>query len=362
MRSFGPKSASRLVASEKGANSMDVARCVRVFSTPMNDDLVTKRSAAIDSLASEYAKLREISRILAISSDLLAVFDRESSISEQLAEQVEAAIKEQSVSFVRDGCNLEVAVCALAAAVKLVEDGTRARSGWRVSDVLAVALWSGASYVSACERPKLEELRDYAIKVARNQVLRIGLEARKRRKVPQFSSFPEEEDFEATRDAFKKATSAIDALTNNAALDREEIDLLWWAVGGVSETLGKPFPSLPLPVRTVVAGVELGSMMRRLPTQSHRNLAFRGVEDSQTLSLPSLLNALGESRSIIADSVSQEPLIEDAPRIFPLLWALRHNKSSDSAGGRQRSLVEWGSRALLERATLRINYKGLQRI
>ena len=343
---------------------MDVARWVRVFSTQMNDDLVTKRSAAIDKLANEYTKLREISRILAISSDLLAVFDRESSISsisEQLAEQVEAAIKEQSVSFVRDGRDLEVSVCALAAAVKLVEHGTRAHSGWRVSDVLAVALWSGASFVSPCEEPKLEELRNCTIKVARDRVLRIGLEDRKRQKVSQFGSFPEEEDSEATRDAFKAATSAIDALTNNAALDREEIDLLWWAIGGASETLGQPFSSLSLPVRTVVAGVELGSMMRGLPTQSHRNLAFRGVEDSQTLSLPSLLDALGESRSIIAGSVNQEPLIEGAPRIFPLLWALRHNKPSDSAGDRQRSLVEWGSRALLERAILRINYKGLQR-
>lgn len=341
---------------------MDVARWVRVFSNQMNDDLVTKRSAAIDKLASEYAKRRDISRVFGISSDLLAVFDRESSISEELAEQVEGAIKEQSVSFVRDGRNLEVSVCALAAAIKLVEDGTRARNGWRVSDALAVALWSGASYLSACEEPKLEELRDYAITVARNRVLGTGLHARKRQKVPPFSAFPEEEDFEATRDAFKKATSAIDALTNNAALDREEIDLLWWAVGGASETVGKPFSSLPLPVRAVVAGVELGSMMRRLPTQSHRNLAFRGVENSQKLSLPSLLEALGESRSIIANSVCQEPLIEVAPRIFPLLWALCHNESSDSAGGQQRSLIEWGSRALLERATLRINYKGLQRI
>ena len=341
---------------------MDVARWVRVFSTQVNDELVTKRSDAIDKLASEYAKRREIPRTLALSSDLLAVFDRESSISEELAEQVEGAIKEQSVSFVRDGRALEVSVCALAAAIKLVDDGTRARSGWRVSDVLAFALWSGASYVSACEDPKLEELRKYAVEAARNRVLRIGTECRRRQKIPQFSSFPDEEDFESTKAAFKKATSAIHALTNNAALDREEIDLLWWAVGGASETLGKPFSSLPLPVRTVVAGVELGSMMRRLPTQSHRNLAFRGIEDSETLSLQGLLNALGESRSVIADSVSQEPLIEDAPRIFPLLWALRHNKSSDGAGGRQRSLVEWGSRALLERATLRINYKELQRI
>ena len=146
---------------------MDVARWVRVFSTQMNDEFVTKRSAAIDKLANEYAKLREISSILAVSSDLLAVFDRDSSISEQLAEQVEEAIKEQSVSFVRDGCDLEVSVCALAAAVQLAEHGTRARSGWRVSDVFAVALWSGASFVSRCKEPKLEELRNYTIEAAR---------------------------------------------------------------------------------------------------------------------------------------------------------------------------------------------------
>ena len=76
----------------------------------------------------------------------------------------------------------------------------------------------------------------------------------------------------------------------------------------------------------------------------------RGLDKADPVSLPSLLEVLGEDRLVIADSFKEESLIDDAPLVFPLLSAIRSGKGTGLAANLPRSLSEWGARALLERA------------
>ena len=191
-----------------------------------------------------------------------------------LAIQVENAIKKYSPSFVRDDRGLEMGVCAAMAVVQLFNSSSRrkARDGLTASDVLAVALWSAASFLPPCNEPKLEKFRVLAVDAARNCILNTSLETRARRDVPALGSFGGKG---TTCEEFEQAIApTVDALRINAALDREEIDLLWWVLGGTSEILGQSLLSLSPEVRVVVTGVEMGALMRALPTQSHRNLAL----------------------------------------------------------------------------------------
>ena len=334
---------------------MDIAKCVRIFEPEPDDDFVVKREAAITELRTQFLKKRTMSDLMAIGSEVCEVFHDSPSIPDVLANQVETAIKKHSASFVRDGRDLEMGVCAVAAIVQSISSSRKKWADWSIVDVLAVALWSALSFVSARNAPKLEAFRRLAIDAARNRILNTSLETRARRKVPEVGAFG---DDQTTPEAFASAvTPTINALQMNAALDREEIDILWWVLGGVSEIFDRPLQSLSPEVRAVTAGVEIGALMRALPTQSHRNLALRGLEETDPLSLSKLLAALGEDRLKIAGSFEDEALIDKAPLVFPLLSAIRSGEGAGLGADSPRSLSEWGARALLERAILRIQYK-----
>ena len=334
---------------------MDIAKCVRIFEPEPDDDFVTKRVAAIKDLRTAFLKKRNISELMAIGSGVCEVFRDPPLILDALAPQVEAAIKKYSASFVRDGRDLEIWVCAAAAVVQAVEISTKVQNGLSVSDVLAVALWSAVSFLPSCNAPKLEEFRALAVDAARNRILNTSLETRARRDVPALGAFGGED---TDPESFASAVApTIDALQINAALDREEIDLLWWVLGGASEIFGRPLQLLSQEARAVTTGVEIGALMRALPTQSHRNLALRGLEEAGPLPLPQLLAALGEDRLVVASSFKDESLIDDAPLVFPLLSAVRSGEGTGPGADLPRSLSEWGARALLERAVLRIQYK-----
>ena len=342
------------------AKQMDIAKIARIFEPDPDDDLVSKREIAIRNLGTQFSKDKNVTALMVIGSEVCEAFRDSPSMSDALATKVEAAIKKQSASFVKDGRDLEMGVCAAAAVVQCINSDAKARDGWLVSDVLAVALWSALSFLPACKAPKLEEFRVLAIEAARDRILNTGLETRARHNVPTFGAFEAEE---ITSETFSSVTTpTIDALRINAALDREEIDLLWWVLGGVSNIFDRPLQSLSPEVRAVTTGVEIGALMRALPTQNHRNLALRGIDETDPLSLPKLLAALGEDRLVVATSFKDESLIDSAPLVFSLLSAIRSGEGAGLGANLPRSLPEWAARALLERAVLRIQYEGRRKL
>ena len=336
---------------------MDIAKCVRIFEPQPDDDFVSKRESAIKGLRTQFLRNQSISKLMEIGNSACEVFRELPAIPDILAIQVETAIKKSSPSFVRDDCDLEMGVCAAMAVVQSFNSSSRKklRDGLSASDVLAVAIWSAASFLPTCNMRKLEEFRLFAVEAARDHILKIGFKTRDRHNVPDLGSFDDEE---ITCEDFKQATApTVDALRINAALDREEIDLLWWVLSGRSEILGQRLLLLSPAVCTVTTGVEIGALMRTLPTQSHRNLVLQGLDKDDKVSLPSLLDALGKDRLVIAASFKDESLIDDAPLVFPLLSAIRSGEGTGLGADLPRSLSEWGARALLERAVLRIQHK-----
>ena len=336
---------------------MDIAKYIRIFKLEPSDDFVTKRKSAIRNLRIRFLSNKSISKLMAIGSDVCEVFCESPAMPDTLATQVETAIKKSSPSFVRDDRDLEMGVCAAMAVVQSFNSSSskKVRDHLLASDVLAVALWSAASFLPPCNAPELEEFRVLAVEAARNRILNASLETRVRHDVPTLGSFGGEE---TTCEEFEQAIApTVNALRINAALDREEIDLLWWVLSGRSEILGQRLLSLSPAVRAVTTGVEIGALMRVLPTQSHRNLVLQGLDGTDWVSLSSLLDALGKDRLVIATSFKDESLIDDALLVFPLLSAIRSGKDTGSGADLPRSLSEWGARALLERAVLRIQHK-----
>ena len=248
----------------------------------------------------------------------------------------------------------------MVAVVHAIEGGGRVSEGWAAADALATALWSGASFLPANPDPKLEELRSQAIAAAQQRILESSVDTRNRHKVPDFGQIGGE-----TLDAaaFRAATAGtIDALRYNAALDREELDILWCVLAATSTVLEKPLASLSPASRAIATGIELGALLRGLPGQSHRNLSVRSVEEAEPLSLGGVVDALGDDRPALAASFGSEPLVDNAASVFPLLNAIRAGSGASAGAEVRRPLREWCARALLERAVLRVQYPEHRRV
>ena len=330
---------------------MDIAKCVRIFEPDPDEDFITERRAAIKELGTRLSRRRNISDLIAIGNGIYGVFRDPSSIPDTLATQIEDAIKKKNASFVRDGHDLELGVCTTAAVVQSISSSKNIGKGWSALDVLAAALWSALSFLPTCNAPKLEALRKPAVDAARARILRTSSAARTRHDVPAPEAF---DGKEPNQEDFADAVQTIKGLQINAALDREEISVLRWVLDSVSEIFDQPLQSLSPEARAVTAGVEIGALMQAAPTQSHRNYALLDLEEKDPLSLPKLLVALGEDRVKIAASFKDEALIDEAPLVFPLLSAVLSGQAIGPGADLPRSLSEWGARALLERALLRV--------
>ena len=315
---------------------MDVARFVRIFEPDPSDDFVAKRTAAIRQLKTYFLKQRNVGNLMSLASETFGVFQNPHVVPETYAVAIEAAIKKQSESFVRDGRDLEMSVCAMIAIVQAIQSSGKASEGWTVADVLATAVWSGASFLPANPEPKLEEFRSQTVHAAKQRILASSLDTRVRHNVPEFGPFGDEQH---GAEAFGGATGAtIDALRYNAALDREELDMLWWVLGDTSNVLEKPLASLSPETRAIASGIELGALLRALPGQSHRNLCARGVGETEPMTLPGVLEALGDDRTALAASFANEVLVDEAGSVFPLLNGIRAGSSTLCAA------LKWGGR------------------
>ena len=140
----------------------------------------------------------------------------------------------------------------------------------------------------------------------------------------------------------------ISAMRENAVLDREELDFMWWLLSGRSELLDEPLDSLPGAVRAVAAGLDGALKLRRLPADAHRNIVLRNIENGEPLSLMELIELLGERRTKLATNFGSIKADESA--VFPLMAAIKTGSTDACASEEKRTAWEWGGRALLEGA------------
>src|SRR3546814_16981251 len=123
---------------------------------------------------------------------------------------------------------------------------------------------------------------------AREFTLFTATSARQRLTVPDVSfAIPPEINVASLGEIVKTdANASIEALRANAAIDREEIDLLWWVVADWSELLGRRFSPAENPAAPAVAsGLEAGRMLRRIPADAHRHPVLRHVCKTDPLNL-----------------------------------------------------------------------------
>lgn len=334
-----------------------MAKYSRIFWANPADEDVAKRNRAIAGIQ---AWLKGLNSAAAVDvAAVLANAIAGDSLPTSLTAPVEAAIvKAGSEAFVSEGEELQICVCALVAALELIKEESHDPTGWSAADALAAGLWSALAFQLPLRHEPLELLRQEALSGSRARVMKSAELSRRRASVPEIGLLTIPESAPAgsrANAAFKRATEPmVKALKDNAELDREELEFLWWALSDWSDTLELPLGSLGTTARAVVCGIDGGFKLRRLPATGHRNVVLRGIPAGEETTLIEVREAIKPVQEALA---SRLPLdrVSRALSVYPLLSSLTDRGHPRNCDEIRLSARDWGARAMLETAILRMN-------
>jgi uncharacterized protein YfcZ (UPF0381/DUF406 family) len=336
----------------------NLATHIRIFDAQPDDDLVAKRSTAIAEISQTFKKQKTADDLLQTANDLAQAVEHKGRFSERLSKEIEGAISQSAVSFVADKNELQMATCGMLGALQAI-DGTLSDSNTiLITDVLALGLWCALSFQSPSANARLEDLRTELMNKAHELVMRRASASRRRKEVPD-AKFPPltAVDPKTVEKSFDDGVSVtVEALRANSAVDREELDLLWWVLSDRSDLLKRRLSTDKNSAsRAIACGIEAGQLLRRMPSTAHLHLVLRNLaDDDAQLSLTDVVRTVGADRDALASPFAESSTIAACPAVFPLLTALRSGTSFDGNAEQKRPLEDWAARALLESAILRL--------
>lgn len=168
-------------------------------------------------------------------------------------------------------------------------------------------------------------------------------------------------------------------LTHQAAIDREELNVLWWLFGGASGTVGQRLAEMDLGAAALCAGAELADLSLVPPSPNTAAILRRALEaDRPPGSLKEIkVDAIagGWTDAHLACLIPDEEAVQLAkanPTLFPLCWlAVRLRESQHAKGwiagfeqatavprGFGRTPTEWAGQVLRERIACRAVTEG----
>jgi len=236
-----------------------------------------------------------------------------------------------------------MATCALLAAITLIE--TNKSATLNAADFVSMGVWSGLSMQPGSSNELFERLRTQLLETARTHVMKSAKRQRVRAAPPDLVELTA--GGANIADVVKNLGSIVETLTSNAAVDREEIDLLWWSISGWSETLGMRYSEADKSSAAIAMGLDAAKHLRRMPDELHKALVLRRVPGGTDQSLANVVTAVSPCRELLASRFKDHHDVTNNPEAFPLLNALINGDAGD-LGGTSVSMDDLALRALLE--------------
>lgn len=332
----------------------NMAEYARIFDTGTGDEWVEKRKSAVADTKAWFETLSTL-HVIKVASGIATAVAGGADLPNDIAAIGEQKIQGHASSFVRavDQGELQIKVVLMAAAIDVVSHRPVAGGGWSTADALAAAFWSALCFQTPLAQAKIERLRQDLLSASRERVLQVASAARKRRLVPKIGPVNIAQDSVPggkVNAAFMRAVEPmVSVMRDNAALDREELDFVWWVLSDRSDSLDEPFSSMSDATRAIVAGFDASAKLRKLPADAHKNVVLRNVANDRKLALAELMEQIGDRRVTLAEYL-KTPLVEEAPAVFPLIGAIATGNAGVPFAEEKLAPSEWGARALLEGA------------
>jgi hypothetical protein len=145
-------------------------------------------------------------------------------------------------------------------------------------------------------------------------------------------------DVPTAKAAILRMQTQISGLKQNAATDREEINLFWFIASGFSRTKNKPFAGLPLSIAAVHAALEVQHFVLIPPALNCFEILAalvenkRDAEELKPLPLKDFLAVWGsdEFGAIAAANSPDADLASRFPAVFPVTWIANRMRETQS--------------------------------
>ena len=133
-----------------------------------------------------------------------------------------------------------------------------------------------------------------------------------------------EESAEITKTLTKQLLTVLQPLAAETLRLREEVEMLWWHIGGWSRLLDKPFTDLDHGLAAVLAGVDLADMSRSAtgpaaaPAILQRTLTAGRKTQNAKITINNAVDALPQD---LFDRLKLDHRLSNVPEICPVLTA-----------------------------------------
>ncbi len=322
---------------------VEISPFIRIFEGNPSDEFVTKRHAAVKDIAQKFSKPNTTNRLMEVANAVCVVARSPELIPAVLSKEIETSLVKASPSFVAEGHTLEMATCALLAALTVIE--TNKGGTLNAADFMSMGIWSGLSLQPGSSNELFERLRMQLLDTAKAHILKSAKTARIRKAPADLVELAA--GGANLAGVVDNLGSIVTTLTLNAAVDREEIDLLWWSISGWSQTLGRKYSDAEKYAAALALGIDASKHLRRMPDELHKALVLRRVPEGDPLPLTQIVTVVAPLRQLLAARFMDNTDVAKNPEIFPLLNALTTGDAG-SAGDISLSMHDLALRALLE--------------
>lgn len=336
---------------------MNAAELVRIYEPNPSDEFVVKREAAMVAVATTIANATSVDDLFGYADSLSAGLG-ETNLSGSLADVCIAELVQASPSFVAEGNDTQIYVCALGACLRLLDDVKPSDRGCSAKEIFSAAVHAGLSLPHASSNAKVNQARQEILRLSAAAFQITGESSRVRKDVPELAVTLDgtESAIVASEKVVATAKPLISALRNNADLDREELELLWFCLGDYSAVLDAKLSSQKAPVGLVASALETTKLLRRLPSTSHVNMALRNVAAGKPKTLKVLVSETEAHRKQFSDYFGDN-IASAFPSIVPVTSAIfGYSQPRDTEA---REMSEWGRRLILELGLTKFKHLGV---
>ncbi len=325
---------------------MKTGELVRAYEQNPDDDFVVKRDAAMAAVAAKIAGSTNIDELFGFAESVTAGIAK-TTLSGALREICIGELVSASPSFVADDRDAEIFVCALGASAKVVADVPSTEHGRSSREIFSAALHSGLSFVPASPNAKVDQAVREILQLSAGAFQITGNASRVRAPVSELAVALD--GTEQVPQAVAKVVAAVKplivTLQRNAALDREELELLWFCLGDYSAVLKTKLSTAKASVGLVAAALETTKLLRRLPSSSHVSVALRNVAIDKAKTLEKIVAETKAHRQEFIDYLADN-IASAHPNIVPVMSAILGHLNP--AGAEALEMSEWGRRLVLE--------------
>jgi hypothetical protein len=349
----------------------------RVVNVVPSSEIVESRKAAARAVIKAIDDASDLTFVFDSAAGVVVGFERaftqQAPIVASLVDIIRAHDSAIASDLAENALELRV-VAALAIGEILARDGDRPEND---ATLIAAVLQSGLGIRTLPDGKYLRQMIEELAAAA--QKTRVAGARRRRSRSLSFSreieKLPEASDLAAAWKVLVPALkAALREVAAQSAMDREEIDLLWWLFTAASTTTGKKLSDMPPGAAALCAGAELANECLVPATPSLESMVRKAFEtgrkpkDAGERGIESLAQPWDSSVLVLlVPNDGDRTLARRHPSLFPLSWLCSRLLDSNQAQGwlsefeARTSLsgthtsvtTEWAIQAFRERVALR---------